>query len=726
MNEEFKGRLQKKIFQGDGGYLIASILEQESEEERIIVGYVSLLPGQLYNFKTTKIEHNKYGQQYQVHNYELETPKNGEEIINFLSSSSFPNVGKRTAKKIYDTFGSETLEVIKNEPEKLIETGIKETIVEILHINLDQSSGMEELYKLLMPLGFSEYYINQIYKYTQINNILNISKFIKNNPYILAQEIDGLTFEKMDVIFLKYNEDIKSEYRICSAILHGINEYCFQSGDTYIILAELEVRLIKLLGFKVENIEQYFVSLEAEEKIIIEDDKIFVANFYNTEKAIAQNVISRINFINLGLKDKTIIPELTKAEEKNRINYSDFQKKAIINSLTNNLSIITGGPGTGKTTIIDAVVRVFQKVKYNDQIIKNISEKIILCAPTGRASQRMKETTGYDAKTIHSLLEWDPFKNTFNRNLDNPLPNELVIIDEFSMVDIFLAKSIFQAIRPNAIIVIVGDSAQLESVNPGNVLHDLISCSLIPIIHLDVIFRQGDGSSIAKLAQTIDQDKKIEIVNTKDMSVIERKNELANLVKSIVDKSYNAGYNEMDVQVLYPKYSGKNGIDNLNKVLLPEKVGKSISNLNAEFRVGDKVMQLKNNYNKNIYNGDIGTVTQIYKNEELQTNGICLEVKFKDKEVNLTKKDLIELTHAYAISIHKAQGSEFKVIVLPVSSEAEKMLNKKLLYTAITRAKDKLIIIGNMECFYRNLYKNGQERKTYLSTILKEKENQIN
>lgn len=720
MNEKFVAQLNRKIFEGDGGYLIASVVEKETEDERIVVGYANLMVNQTYEFDTTKTEHDKYGEQYQINHYEMLLPKDGEEIIDFLSSSAFPSIGKRTAKKIVDAFGKDTIETIKNDSEKLVEIGIKKSIIEILTSNLAISGGMEDLFKLLSPLGFSEYYINQIYKYTQINDIVLINNFIKENPYKLVEEIDGLTFEKVDLIFSHHKGDMKSDYRIGSGILHAVREYCFQSGDTYINQKILKENSIRILKIEIPNFEKHLENLKDDSKIVIKDDKILLTEFYETEKAIARNVVNRMNFIDLGLDEKEIIPKLNSVESMNKLNYSEVQKKAIINSLTNNISIITGGPGTGKTTIINAVVKVFQKIKYKDAVIKNMSEKIILCAPTGRAAQRMKETTGYTAKTIHSLLEWDPFKNTFNRNMDNPLPNELVIIDEFSMVDIFLAKSIFQAIRPNAIIVIVGDSAQLESVNPGNVLHDLITYKPIPIIHLDVIFRQGDGSSIAELAQKIEGNKKIEIVNTKDMSIIQRQNGLKNLVKDIIDKSYKAGYNEMDVQVLYPKYSGENGIDTLNKALLPKTNNKFIMHGEVKFSVGDKVMQLKNNYDKDIYNGDIGTVTEVYNNEKKQTNGLCIEIKFKEKTANLTRKDLMELTHAYAISIHKSQGSEFKLIVLPISKEAEKMLNKKLLYTAITRAKDKLVIIGDMECFYQNLYKNGQERKTFLHEILKE------
>lgn len=708
----FSGILKKKIFQGDGGYLIAAVEDIDANEEKIIVGYLSLLKDQIYEFKTNRIDHDRYGEQYNVSSYKMKVPDEGEGLINFLSSSSFKNIGKRTAKKIVDEFKEKTIDVIKTEPDKLIELGISEANVETLYNNLVEVNGMEEIYKILNPLGFSEFYINEIYRYLKIEKINFPSEFLKKNPYKLAKDIEAINFNQADKIFMYYNDNEKDDYRIQNAINYAIADFCQQTGNTYTNMENLQISLIRLLGFEVDDLDAHLEKLSKDDEVIIEGDIIALDKFYQSEKAIARNILNRINFLNLGLDENDILPEIMKIEKSNGINYSDLQKQAITNSLTNNISIITGGPGTGKTTIIDAVVKIFQKIKYDDKVIKNIEEKIILCAPTGRAAQRMKETTRYESRTIHSLLEWDPYKNEFNRDLENNLPQDLIIIDEFSMVDIFLAEHILKAVKPDSIVVIVGDSAQLESVNPGNVLEDLIASKKIPLVHLDLIFRQGEGSSIAELAKNIDENKKIEIVNTKDMSVIERNSELPSLVKNIVEKSYDAGYDEMEVQILYPKYSGRNGIDSLNKVLLPNLDRKFIIFGDKKYYLGDKVMQLKNNYEKNIYNGDIGIITQVYS--ENSGDGIVLEVTFKERKISFTRKDLIDLTHAYAISIHKSQGSEFKVIILPVSSEAQNMLSKKLLYTAITRAKEKLVIIGDMDCFKDNVQKVISERATLL------------
>lgn len=717
---KIKAILKKEIFNGDNGYLIASVEDIEKNEEIIIVGYISLFKNQVYTFEGELSEHPKYGEQLNVIKYTLDLPKEGEDIINFLSSKSFENIGKRTAKKIVDAFGKEAIDILKNNPEEVLsKTNIKEELVFEMHNKLNSLDGMETLYKLLNPLGFSEFYINEVYQYTQINNVLSIENLIKYNTYKLT-EIEFITFDKVDKVFLHYNDDEKDKYRILSAIIDEINQLCFKTGNTFIRKEDLSIALKKKLKFEIKDLEDFLDELNKDNKIIIKENRISLKDFYDAEVAIANNVLNRLEYLSLGLSKEIIGSKITTLEKDSKnINYSELQKDAIINSLSNNISIITGGPGTGKTTIIDAVVKIFEEVKYNEEIIKDISSKIMLCAPTGRAAQRMKEATGMDSKTIHSLLEWDPYQNRFNRDATNPLIQDLIIIDEFSMVDIFLASAIFKAIKPNAIVVLVGDSAQLESVNPGNVLQDLIESEKISTIHLDKIFRQGDGSTIAQFAKSIDKGIDIDFINTNDMSIINRNSNtnLSNIIKQIVEKSYESGYDEMDVQILYPKYSGKNGIDNINNFLLPNKDKTSINAYGTDFYLGDKVMQLKNNYDKKIYNGDIGKIAHIYNAKE--QNDLALEVEFKEKKVNLTKKDLIELKHAYAISIHKSQGSEFKVIILPISKEARNMLNKKLIYTAITRAKDKLVVIGDIDCFKESISIEQKRRETYLKEILK-------
>lgn len=716
------GKVDKIVWSGDNGYKIIAVNFVGGFEPEKIVGYMNVIEGQSYTFIGEETEHPKYGTQFKVTSYEMNDVKSGDEIIDFLSSNHFKGIGMRTASKIYNHLGEETLDILKVEPERLEEIDISPEIINEIKSKLVGLDGIDELFKMLKPLEFSDYLITDIYQYLNLKGIKDLVKYLKYNSYLLIDDVKLMTFEKADKIFLMYNqneEDSSERYR--AAFMYFSKDLCYRNGNTLVRKSELFDTLKRRIGLDYETF------LEAMEAIYrtgdiedIDDDYIMTREFYLNEEGIARNIRLRQNFVNKGLNEKRVRGQIVSLEEEFKINYSDVQKEAIVNALSNNFSIITGGPGTGKTTIIKAIVTIFEQLKYPNEKVEVLLNKIMLCAPTGRAAQRMKEATGYNAKTIHSLLEWDPHLNKFNRGIDDPLVQELVIIDEFSMVDIFLANSLFKAIRPDAIVLVVGDSAQLESVAPGNVLGDFVTSNAISTVKLDLIFRQGDGSKIAELAKSIDTNENIELVNTHDMSIINRTTNLKDLVKLVVDKSYDAGYNELETQVLYPKYAGAAGIDALNEVLKPEITKECFKTDERVYQVGDKVMQLKNNYDKQIYNGDIGFVTKIINRGAKGTQN-AIVVKFKNTDVELTKNDLFDLTHAYAISIHKSQGSEFKVVVMPIDAGSDHMLTKKLIYTAITRAKDKLIIIGDINYFYKGIEQADIPRHTYLQKLLNDK-----
>lgn len=726
-NITLKGIVKRVIFTGDSGYTIVSVKFEDALEEEAIVGYMKLLVDCEYVFTGEYIQHPKYGEQFKVTKYEMVTQGDENEVINFLSSAHFNGIGKRTAAKIFREFGEETMQVIKLYPEKLLEIGISDIIVEELTTKLSMLSGMESYFELLSPVNISEYLITEIYKYMNSEKIPNPLITIKNNPYQMLGKILGFTFQSADAIYLYYHDDYENENRIQSAILYYADKYCEDSGDTIFENEEIIHRVCKNLSLSVEKVNIAFNDLlnSGEIKHIPTIEKYAIKIYYETEHSIARNLKMREIFNKHDADESYINKQIQVMEIKEKIQYSEIQKNAISLALKSNLSVITGGPGTGKTTIIKAIANIYEKMHSTseDSVVDKFN-KIILCAPTGRAVQRMFEATSYPAKTIHSLLEWDPHTKKFNKNVEDMLHYELVIIDEFSMVDIFLANSLFKAIRPDAKIIIVGDSAQLESVNPGNVLANLIDSNVLDVIQLKTIYRQGDGSKIAQLANDIDDNQKIELVNTHDMSVITKYNNLVNVVKMIVDRSYEAGYNESEVQVLYPKYKGKSGINELNKVLRPPLKGLVYEYNDVQYAVGDKVMQLKNNYDKDIYNGDIGFVNSIV-DRNAKHNQAAITVNFKSKIVQLTRNELIDLTHAYAISVHKSQGSEFKVVVLPINSEAGFMLTKKLIYTAITRAKDKLIIVGDMEYFYNGIEEKDRVRQTLLQSILQRQSNDL-
>lgn len=719
------GKVDKIVWSGDNGYKIIAVTFVGGFESEKIVGYMNVIEGQTYTFSGEEIEHPKYGKQFKVTSYEMNDVKSGDEIVEFLSSNHFKGIGMRTASKIYNHFGEDTMDVLKSEPDRLEEINISEEIITEIKNKMVGLDGIDELFKMLKPLDFSEYLITDIYQYLNLKGIKDVVKYLKYNSYLLIDDVKLMTFEKADKIFLMYNEDgVESTERFKAAYMYFSKELCYRTGNTLVNKSELFDSLKRRIGVSYELFEEITEQLYRDGDITDIDDKFIMAtDFYNNEEGIARNIRLRQNFTNKGLDEKRVRAQIISLEEEFKINYSDVQKEAIVNALSNNFSIITGGPGTGKTTIIKAIVTIFEQLKYPNEKVEVLLNKIMLCAPTGRAAQRMKEATGYNAKTIHSLLEWDPHLNKFNRGIDDPLIQELVIIDEFSMVDIFLANSLFKAIRPDAIVLVVGDSAQLESVAPGNVLGDFVLSNAISTVKLDLIFRQGDGSKIAELAKSIDTNEQIELVNTHDMSIINRTDNLKSLVKLVVDKSYDAGYDELETQVLYPKYAGAAGIDALNEVLKPEITKDCFKTDERIYQIGDKVMQLKNNYDKSIYNGDIGFVTKII-NKGAKGAQNAIVVKFKNTEVELTRNDLYDLTHAYAISIHKSQGSEFKVVVMPVDSGSDHMLTKKLIYTAITRAKDKLIIIGDMNYFYKGIEQDDIPRFTYLQMLLRADEKQ--
>ncbi len=713
-----RARVEREIFKGDGGFTIA-LIKPETEFEAISAkGIMEIEVGEEYIFNGELKDDDRFGEFLHVYSYERPKIESGEDIIKYLSSSKFTGVGKRSAQKIVTALGDNALEKIKIDPSCLDEVDISDAVKDEIKEKHGKDEVLSDLYQLLIPLGINEYVISNIYQHILNKKMNNPITQLRKNPYAFIKDVYGFTYEKADELFIHFGGELENPMRIEAYVNNCVRNHCYRTGDTIIEKKYLEQIIKAKFNLDGTYFQEFMNNLINEKKIYEINGFYGIKEFYETEMAIARNIELRLGDLIKTLDKDVILSQIHELEKVNSINYSEVQKEAIINALTNNFSIITGGPGTGKTTIIKAVATIFEELRYEKHSITDITQKIMLCAPTGRAAQRMKEATGYPARTIHSLLGWDPHKNKFIKGLDEPLNQELIIIDEFSMVDIFLCEALLKAIRPGTMIIIVGDQAQLESVNPGNVMGDLLSSSNISHIRLDVIFRQGDGSSIAKLAKGIDQNTKIEFVKTADMGFINKNGNLIETVYQIQKRSYEAGYEPIDVQVLYPKYKGRNGIDKLNERLKPElnPEEKHLTFGDRVYQVGDKVMQLKNNHEKEIYNGDIGFVTKIYR-EIPKKKELAMQVDFRGERVDLIREDLEELTHAYAISIHKSQGSEFGVVIIPVSSESKNMLTKKLLYTAVTRTKDKLIVVGELNHFDYGIKEQDYQRKTALQTL---------
>lgn len=712
-------KVKKIIFQSDTGYTIAKAEIADEFEQQTIKGVMQINPGENYQLTGTFQDDDKYGEFFLVKTYKRPKLAKEDEIIKYLSSGNFEGIGKRTALKIYHQFGNQAIEIIKTEPKRLEEINISDKMREELITKLQTIDLLGDLYLLLTPFGYNDYLVKEIYSFFKQRDINNEINYLKYQPYKLMENIIGFNFDRADELFLAFNNSKDDKERIFYAIKTVIEEYCYQSGDTKISFDELKKSVQKRLNHEIINYHQVLENAVINKKLIAIKEDITTKQFYQAEQAIAKNINLRNQAIINKMNQLQITSEITKLETVDQINYSEQQLKAITNALMNNFSIITGGPGTGKTTILKAIVNIYSDLKYQNQNV-DLATKVVLCAPTGRAAQRLKQATNFQAKTIHSLLGWDPYTQKFERAVDNPLSYDLIIVDEFSMVDIFLASALLKAIPPEALIIIVGDQYQLESVNPGNVLGDLIASQKISTVALKQVFRQGEGSTIAKLAKEINLNHEhLTLINTSDMSIINKKYSLIEHVKRVQQKSIDAGYQMMDIQVLYPRYKGKNGIDKLNQQLKPKiNNPKQVFIYNEQvYQVGDKVMQLKNNYDKEIYNGDIGKITKIF-NVNAKKKELALEVNFRGINVEMSFNNLEDLIHAYAISVHKSQGSEFKVVILPVDENVQMMLTKKLLYTAITRSKDKLIIIGEIDCFINGIKKLDYVRKTNLEALI--------
>jgi len=534
--------------------------------------------------------------------------------------------------------------------------------------------------------------------------ILNI---VNNNIYSLIDDIDFKTLDKIYLSIYKENTNL----RILACIIETMKRITFNTGDTYSYKNEIIDALYNEFNIKIDN-NDYFVMLSNENKIVIKEDKYYLKEYFDAENSI----VSKLKTINKkDSSDKDIDKYISKLERELEITYNDEQKEAIKSIVYNNIVIITGGPGTGKTTIINGILNLYKNINKLNNL--GLASKVALIAPTGRASKRMSETTKFGASTIHRYLKWNKENNTFGINEFNKTKEELIIVDEVSMIDTILFDSLLKGIRKDVKLILVGDESQLPSVSPGNILYDLIESKKFKHIKLNNIYRQSNNSYIPILANEIKTKTLTNFLEKKDdYNFIEcNLREIRNIICDISKRCLDKGLNENNLQILAPMYKGEIGIDNLNINL------QSIFNPNADtkkeivignviYRVGDKVLNLVNDVDKGIYNGDIGYIFDI----DINSKSEFLLVDFDDNIVSFKRDELSSIRHAYAISIHKAQGSEFDHVIMPISKTYNKMLYNKLIYTGVSRAKKSLIIVGNKEAFitsvnneYSNIRKTG-------------------
>lgn len=670
---------------------------------------------QVYRFYGEKKDHPKYGVQFQAERFERMIIQTRWGIIDYLSSDLFKGIGPKTAEKIVDILGVNALDEIANNPDVLDKIphmnqtkkdSIKQTIVD----NRLMESTLVWLYGFdVSPKMAIKIYQHFGFEATQV---------IKDNPYILMEEIEGIGFKRADEIALKIGFSYDHPLRIKAIIHYLIAEYMNKYGDTFLYLDKLVEYTLSYLNANPEfiisesQIRDQIDLLVDEHRLFLDDDKVSLFSLYKAELSVAKLLKQYINQNDHSIPLEVLQSNIKDFEVYNQISYTEVQVKAIISAIENQFVVITGGPGTGKTTVIKGIKQMIESLYPSKK------KKIRLAAPTGKAAKRLSEACDAEATTIHRLLGID-YEGNFAYDEFNYLDADVVIIDEVSMLDVYLAKQLFQAIKPGAKVILVGDDNQLPSVGPGQVLRDIMESDLFDIVKLNKIHRQAHDSSIISLAYDVLNQQVSEYLfqASDDMSFIRCLDQfLTNKLLGVIQQAIQNGYSLLeDIQVLVPMYKGINGIDNINQ-LIQEKFNPhfkehKINHLNKTFCFKDKVMQLINQPEDGVMNGDIGEVISIIEDKEMI-------VDFSGVQVKYSPKDFDNLTLAYAISIHKSQGSEFRLVILPMVKSYAIMLKRKLLYTGITRAKEKLIMIGDYYALKQGILGEEQPRNTRLKDFL--------
>lgn len=716
---EYTGYIKKIRFYSESSNYIVALIEVEQEDKLITMnGYMNNFNDyEKYAFIGDYEIHPKYGKQFKLSEYRIIYAKESEEIIKYLSSPLFKGIGKALATQIVNTLGEECLEKIKEDKHNLdLVRGMTEKRREIIYEALTNGDYDQEVMQFFMGHGISLKNLGLIQAYYQEKTL----EILQNNPYQLVEDIDGIGFKTADELALKTGGTLDNPNRIKAGIIYSIKQYGFNTGSTYCYLDEIKIMFSKII-YNIEEVSfnEYLDELIDEGLIIQRGDKYYYFEMDEAEKNIAEYLKIRINKPDELFDEKEVERLLTNYEKTQGICYAAKQKEALNYFLKSSCMILTGGPGTGKTTIVQALLKVYS-VLYPD-------DRIGLVAPTGRAAKRLTELTGIYACTIHRLLKWDLHSNTFAMNKSNPLDLDVLIIDEFSMVDCLLLSKLFEAGRGINKVLFIGDYHQLPSVAPGNILQDLMEAG-VKTIELDEIFRQAKDSGIIQLAHHIIHNE-IENMDLfeqyRDINFFPCINyDVVKNVKIIVKKAIDEGYDTNDIQVLVPMYQGVAGIDALNDAL--QDVFNPIDEFNdsyqigrKEYRVGDKILQLKNRPD-DVFNGDIGTLVEICRKDNFEYLQDTLIVDFDGNFVEYTSNTFNTITHAYCMSIHKSQGNEFKIVIMAVLSDYYIMLRRNLLYTAITRAKQSLFILGSSKAFMHGLanYQDSR-RKTSLKSRFK-------
>ena len=729
------GQVQAIFFQNPSNFykvLLVKITDTNTdylEKEIVTTGsFGQIQEEEIYRFFGHFVDHPRYGKQFQVDSYQQERPTSASGVVNYLSSEKFPGIGKRTAEKIVEILGEDAIDRIIETPDVLeqvpqLNEKKRQTIIETIRLN----HGMEQVIVGLNRYGFGSQLSFAIYQ-TYKEETLDI---IHENPYQLVEDIEGIGFKRADNIAEQLGIGADSDKRVRAAITHEIFQHSVRSGNTYVEAEMLLRETINTLEasrpveISLDQVAEQIIHLVEENKIQQEGTKLFENSLYFSEWGIGtsiQRLLTRKKEIKYDKKD--IEKNIRGIEKRLGIVYGDSQQAAIEEAIKAPLFILTGGPGTGKTTVINGIVSLFAELNGLSLDIKDYTQDmfpILLAAPTGRAAKRMNETTGLPASTIHRLLGLTGREKNPSMTAKE-LEGGLLIVDEMSMVDTWLANTLFKAIPTNMQVIFVGDKDQLPSVGPGQVLHDLLQINEIPQRELTEIYRQGDGSSIIPLAHEIKQGRLPQdfTTNQKDRSFFPSDvYHIESYVRQIVTKAKAKGFSPQDIQLLAPMYRGAAGIDALNKMMQEifnpnDGTKKEVKWNESVYRIGDKVLHLVNTPELNVFNGDMGEIVGIILAKDSEDKVDELVIQFDNNEVSYKRNEWNKITLSYCCSIHKAQGSEFKMVILPMVHQYHRMLQRNLLYTAVTRSKDILILLGETQAFNTCVANESASRLTML------------
>ena len=722
-----KGYVEHIVFRNnDNGYTVFQLVSEE--EELTCVGLFSVLAeGELVQVSGYMKEHPLYGEQLQVEQYELLAPEDETAMERYLGSGAIKGIGAAMAARIVRRFKGDTFRIIEEEPERLAEVkGISEKKAIEISAQMEEKKDLRQAMMFLTQYGISVPLAVKIYQ--QYGN--RTYQVVEENPYRLADDISGIGFKIADEIASRIGIHTDSDYRIRSGLLYVLLQATGE-GHTCLPKEDLLHRAAALLGVEEEQMETQLMNLCMDRKLVMKEQNGKVMVWYGQYYYMELNVAKMLHDLNLEceMEESQIVKKLSKVEKQASITLDEMQRKAVVEAVKNGVLVITGGPGTGKTTTINAIIRYFETEDM----------EILLAAPTGRAAKRMTEATGWEAVTIHRLLELsgvpsdDRSTASFERNEENPLEADVIIIDEMSMVDIFLMNALLKAVSVGTRLILVGDINQLPSVGPGCVLKDIIRAGSCPVVQLTRIFRQASQSDIIVNAHKINRGEHVILDNkSRDFFFLQRQdpNVILRVVLALVQEKMPryVDARPTDIQVLTPMRKGSLGVENLNEMLQrylnppsPEKNEKETAR--GRFREGDKVMQIKNNYQiewearnrygiavdkgTGIFNGDMGIVQQIDLLAE------TMEVLFDDyRTVTYSFQMLEELELAYAVTIHKSQGSEYPAVVIPLLTGPRMLMNRNLLYTAVTRARSCVTLVGSPETFAQ-MIDNASEQTRY-------------